>query len=99
MKNVYSFYATYANIDNFDGGEYDENKEMTSEIDKWILSRLNTVIEKVTKYNDDYDFTKTVRLLQSFILDDVSNWYVRRSRRRFWSFELTEDKIDAYLTL
>jgi isoleucyl-tRNA synthetase len=99
LKNVYSFYATYANIDNFDGGEYDENKEMTSEIDKWILSRLNTVIEKVTKYNDDYDFTKTVRLLQSFILDDVSNWYVRRSRRRFWSFELTEDKIDAYLTL
>ncbi len=99
LKNVYSFYATYANIDNFDAKKYDVNKEMTSEIDKWILSRLNTVVKEVTQYNNDYDFTKTVRLLQSFILDDVSNWYVRRSRRRFWSFELTEDKIDAYLTL
>ncbi len=99
LKNVYSFYTTYANIDNFQADSQNFNQEKTAEIDRWIISRTNTLIKDVTDYNNSYDFTKTVRAIQDFVLDEVSNWYVRRSRRRFWSFELTQDKKDAYATL
>ncbi|MDD3049851.1 MAG: isoleucine--tRNA ligase [Candidatus Cloacimonetes bacterium] len=99
LKNVYSFYATYANIDNFNAMEHKITNVKSVEIDRWIISRLNSVIENVTDFNDGYDFTRTLRMMQTFVQDDVSNWYVRRCRRRYWSMTLTEDKKDAYLTL
>ncbi|RLC53679.1 MAG: isoleucine--tRNA ligase [Candidatus Cloacimonadota bacterium] len=99
LKNVYSFYITYANIDNFDAKQYDLSDKKEAEIDKWIMSRLNTLIEQVTGNLDNYNLTKAVRSIQSFMIDDVSNWYVRRSRRRYWELELTDDKQAAYLTL
>jgi len=99
LKNVYSFYVTYANIDNFNAADYEISDEKTVEIDKWIISRLNTLISEVGENLENYDLTKTVRQIQSFVIDDVSNWYVRRSRRRYWAMNLTEDKIAAYLTL
>ncbi len=99
LRNTYSFYVTYANIDNFDAKKYENNLDKKIEIDKWIISRLNTIIKSVTEYLNNYDLTRSVRLIQSFVIDDLSNWYVRRSRRRYWSFELNEDKKEAYLTL
>ncbi len=99
LKNVYSFYVTYANIDNFDAAGYELSDRKKAEIDKWIISRLNTLTADVTEYLDNYDLTKAVRAIQSFVIDDLSNWYVRRSRRRYWELELTTDKVDAYLTL
>ncbi|MBN2829912.1 MAG: isoleucine--tRNA ligase, partial [Candidatus Cloacimonetes bacterium] len=99
LKNVYSFFVTYTNIDGFNAQDYTFNENQSLEIDKWIISRLNTVIKQVTEANDGYDFTRALRIIQDFVLDEVSNWYVRRSRRRFWVMELTEDKKTAYLTL
>ncbi len=99
LKNVYSFYTTYANIDKFNASDYEFDQKKTAEIDRWIISRTNTLIKDVTAFNDSYDFTKSVRAIQEFVLDEVSNWFVRRSRRRFWSFELNDDKKDAYATL
>jgi isoleucyl-tRNA synthetase len=99
LKNVYSFFSTYANIDNFEVSDYTLSWEKTAEIDRWIVSRLHTLIRKVTEWNAQFDFTRSVRAIQDFVIDEVSNWFVRRSRRRFWSMELTRDKIDAYLTL
>ena len=99
LKNVYSFYTTYANIDKFNASEFDFDQNKTAEIDRWVISKLNTLIKDVTTFNDGYDFTKSIRAIQGFVLDDLSNWYVRRSRRRFWSMTLTEDKKDAYMTL
>ncbi len=99
LKNVYSFYATYANIDGFDANAYPQDWHKTAEIDRWIVSRLHSLIRDVRTWTDQYDFTKSVRAIQSFVIDEVSNWYVRRSRRRFWSMQLDQDKIDAYVTL
>lgn len=99
LKNVYAFYATYANIDNFDAGSYPTDWERDAEIDRWIISRLQSLIKDVREYTEIYEFTRSVRAIQDFVIDELSNWYVRRSRRRFWSFELTEDKIQAYRTL
>jgi isoleucyl-tRNA synthetase len=99
LKNVYSFYVTYANIDKFDASAYENSDIKTAEIDQWIISRLNTLIEEVTKNFNNYDLTRSVRQIQTFVLDDLSNWYVRRCRRRFWALTLTDDKRDAYLTL
>lgn len=99
LKNVYSFYATYANIDNFDAASYPQDWTRSAEIDRWIISRLHSLIKDVRDYTDNYDFTRAVRAIQDFVIDEVSNWYVRRSRRRFWAFELTADKADAYRTL
>ncbi len=99
LKNVYSFYATYANIDGFDAADYPYNWERSAEIDRWIISRLHSLIRDVRAWTDVYEFTKAVRAIQSFVIDEVSNWYVRRSRRRFWALKLTEDKAAAYRTL
>ena len=99
LKNVYSFYVTYANIDGFNAMQHRHTDEKKEEIDSWIISRLNSVIKEVTQNNDNYDLTRSVRAIQSFMMDDVSNWYVRRCRRRFWAMELTNDKKEAYLTL
>jgi len=99
LKNVYSFYATYANIDSFDAAKVFTTESTETEIDRWIISRLHSLIAEVRNYTDIYELTKAVRAIQDFVIDEVSNWYVRRSRRRFWAFELTEDKISAYRTL
>jgi isoleucyl-tRNA synthetase len=99
LKNVYSFFVTYANIDNFDATTYEWTDEKSAQLDRWIVSRLNSLILDVNENMEKYDLTRCVRSIQKFVLDDVSNWYVRRSRRRYWSLELTEDKKDAYLTL
>ncbi len=99
LKNVYSFYATYANIDGFDAAKVYAIQGSEKEIDRWIISRLHSLTADVRRYTDAYDFTKAVRALQDFVIDEVSNWYVRRSRRRFWAFELTADKVAAYKTL
>jgi isoleucyl-tRNA synthetase len=99
LKNIYSFFSTYANIDNFEVSKYTLSWSKTAEIDRWIISRLQTLIKKVIEWNEQFDFTRSARAIQDFVIDEVSNWFVRRSRRRFWSMELTQDKIDAYLTL
>ncbi len=99
LKNVYSFYITYANIDDFDANNHRFQSEKKFEIDKWIISKLNNLIKTVRTNNEKYNFTKTVRSIQDFVVDDLSNWYVRRSRRRYWEMELTESKKEAYLTL
>ena len=99
LKNVYSFYITYANIDKFDANKYELPVKDLTEIDTWVLSRLHSVIKDVNEYNESFEFTRAVRLIQDFVLDELSNWYVRRSRRRFWAMELTEDKKNAYIIL
>lgn len=99
LKNVYSFYATYANIDNFDASKYPMDWVREAEIDRWIISRLHSLIKEVRECNEVYELTKAVRQIQDFVINELSNWYVRRSRRRFWSFELNQDKVEAYRTL
>jgi len=99
LKNVYSFYTSYANINDFMASNYEISDDKKTEIDKWVISRLNSLIKDVTKNMDSYDLTKSVRAIQNFVINDLSNWFVRRSRRRFWAMTLTEDKKEAYLTL
>ncbi len=96
LKNTCSFFATYSNID---GYKVEGKREVTSQIDRWIMSKLHGLIAYVQERMDAYDLTKSVRAIQNFTCEELSNWYVRRSRERFWSFELTEDKKDAYYTL
>ncbi|CBZ01920.1 isoleucine--tRNA ligase [Clostridium botulinum] len=97
LWNVYSFYVLYADLDNFNPLEY---KEFKSEhvMDKWILSKLNSLIKNVEEHLDNYRITQAALELEEFV-DELSNWYVRRNRSRFWSTELTDDKIGAYTTL
>lgn len=105
LENVYSFMASYANIDGFDCSEPRLAVKDRSELDRWIMSRLNTTIETVDKAFDNYDSTTAARALETFI-DDLSNWYIRRSRRRFWKAKQTgrggivsdQDKLAAYQT-
>lgn len=99
LKNIYSFYATYAGIDQFKAEDYQNHTQRASELDHWIYSKLNSLIALVVENNEKYDFTRSLRAIQKFVLDDVSNWYVRRSRQRYWAMELSNDKIEAYLTL
>ena len=99
LKNVYSFYATYANIDSFDASAYPQDWQRESQIDRWIVSRLHTLTGQVRGWMAEYEFTKVVRAIQDFVIDELSNWHVRRSRRRFWAMELTADKVEAYRTL
>jgi isoleucyl-tRNA synthetase len=99
LHNTYQFFALYANIDGFAYAEDDIAIEERPEIDQWILSELNTLIKKVDAHLDDYDPTKAIRLINDFTIDNLSNWYVRQSRRRFWKGDYTSDKISAYQTL
>ena len=99
MYNTYSFFSLYANIDNFTYKEEDIALEKRPEIDRWILSELNTLIKNSEKYFDDYEPTKAAREIQYFVSENLSNWFVRLSRRRFWKGEYQEDKISAYQTL
>jgi len=99
LWNTYTFFVTYANIDNFNPMEFSLPYEKRSELDRWLISRLNSVIQEVRNYLNSYELHKAGRAIEHFVVDELSNWYVRRSRRRFWEEELTEDKISAYLTL
>jgi isoleucyl-tRNA synthetase len=98
LWNTYAFFVLYANIDNFDASKYTLDYDKLSVMDKWILSRLNTTVKTVDEYLDAYKITETSRVLQNFV-DDLSNWYVRRSRNRFWVKDMPQDKINAYMTL
>ena len=99
LYNTYSFFALYANIDAFSYSEAEIPREKRPEIDRWILSELNSLIQKVTSFYEDYEPTKAARAIQYFVGENLSNWYVRLCRRRFWKGEYQEDKISAYQTL
>lgn len=99
LMNTYGFFAMYANIDGYTGNEPHVAVSDRPEIDRWILSRLQAVTADYLQAMDDYDITRACRLLQEFAIDDVSNWYVRRNRRRFWKGEFDDDKRAAYQTL
>jgi len=100
MKNIYSFYATYANIDGYKTSESKiDPGEFQAELDRWIVSRFHSLATEINYYNERYELTRSMRLIQDFILDELSNWYVRRARRRYWAMELTQNKEDAYKTL
>ena len=99
FKNAYSFFEMYANADQIDPREYHIPVEKRDITDKWLLSRLQHVIEDVTQAYDQYDLNKVVHYLVDFLNDDISNWYIRSNRRRFWASELTEDKQAVYETL
>ena len=99
LRNTYSFFALYANIDKFEPLKHRLDVKERPDMDRWILSRLNSLIGEVTDGLDNYDLTRPARLLQEFVIEDLSNWYVRRSRRRFWQSGETKDKVAAYLTL
>ncbi|ALW84430.1 isoleucine--tRNA ligase [Hymenobacter sedentarius] len=100
LFNTYSFYALYANLDEFQTSEFNRIPlSELSELDRWILSKLQSLIVEVRGHLDSYDPTKAARAIQDFVTDQLSNWYVRLSRRRFWKGELTDDKRAAYETL
>lgn len=99
LYNTYAFFALYANIDKFDYSEEEIAIEKRPEIDRWILSLLNTLTQKVDSYYEDYEPTKAAREIQNFVDEQLSNWYVRLCRRRFWKGDYTEDKVSAYQTL
>lgn len=97
LYNTYSFFALYANVDGF---KYEEAEVQSKpEIDRWILSELNILIKEVKAFYEDYEPTKVARAINTFVNDNLSNWYVRLCRRRFWKGDYTEDKISAYQTL
>lgn len=99
LYNTYSFFTLYANIDEFTYSEEDVALEERPEIDRWILSELHTLIEKVDKFYADYEPTKATRAISEFVQENLSNWFVRLSRRRFWKGDYEQDKISAYQTL
>ncbi|HNX22218.1 MAG TPA: DUF5915 domain-containing protein, partial [Bacteroidales bacterium] len=99
LYNTYSFFSLYANIDGFAYKEADVANEKRPEIDRWILSELNTLVKNCDAYYADYEPTKAGREIQQFVDEFLSNWYVRLCRRRFWKGDYTEDKISAYQTL
>lgn len=99
LYNTYAFFALYANIDNFSYSEPDIAIEQRPEIDRWIISLLNSLIKEVDECYADYEPTKAARAIQNFVDEHLSNWYVRLCRRRFWKGEYSTDKISAYQTL
>jgi len=98
LWNVYSFFTLYASIDDFDPKQYNIAPEDRSEMDRWLLSKINSTNKKIRQELDDLNITDAARTMESLI-DDISNWYVRRSRERFWKSVMDDDKIAAYLTL
>ena len=98
LWNTYAFFVLYANIDNFDATKYTLNYDKLPVMDKWLLSKLNTMVKTVDADLDSYKIPEAARALQEFV-DDMSNWYVRRSRERFWAKGMEQDKINAYMTL
>jgi len=99
LYNTYSFFALYANVDGFAGNEPQVPVEKRPEIDRWIISLLNTLVKEVTERLDDYDITPAGRAISEFVTENLSNWYVRLNRKRYWGGGLDEDKLAAYQTL
>jgi isoleucyl-tRNA synthetase len=99
LYNTYSFFALYANVDKFTNNQPQVPAERRPEIDRWIISLLNTLIKEVTEHYENYDVTAAGRKIQDFVNDNLSNWYVRLNRKRFWGGEADEDKLSAYQTL
>ncbi len=99
LYNTYSFFALYANLDNFNYSEDEISLSERPEIDRWILSELNTLIKNTEKFYEAYEPTKAARAIQDFVTENLSNWFVRLSRRRFWKGEYGQDKVSAYQTL
>jgi len=98
LWNTYAFFILYANIDKFDATKYTLDYSTLSVMDKWLLSKLNSLVKEVDNNLENYKITETSRILQEFV-DQLSNWYVRRSRERFWKKDMPQDKINAYMTL
>jgi len=99
LYNTYSFFALYANVDGFDASAAEVPVAERPEIDRWLISLQNTLIRKVRECFEDFDITTAGRLIQDFVCDNLSNWYVRLNRKRFWGGEMTQDKLSAYQTL
>ena len=99
LYNTYGFFALYANVDNFRYAEAEVPMEERPEIDRWILSLLNSLIKEVTEAYEKYEPTRAGRAIQDFVIENLSNWYVRLSRKRYWGGEYSQDKISAYQTL
>ena len=99
LYNTYSFFALYANVDGFTGREEEVPVERRPEIDRWIISLLNTLVKNVTESLENYDPTPAARAIQEFVGENLSNWYVRLNRKRFWGGGMTDDKLAAYQTL
>ncbi|SHE98082.1 Isoleucyl-tRNA synthetase [Tissierella praeacuta DSM 18095] len=98
IRNVYNFFSLYANTDGIDPREFFIEYKDRPEIDRWILSKYNTLVKDCNKDMDVFELTKVVRAIQEFVIEDLSNWYIRRNRRRFWSTELDDDKKAVYNT-
>ena len=98
LKNTYSFFSMYANIDNIDIDNCDIKVEDREEIDKWLLSKYNKLVRDCTKYYEEFDLNQVVRLVTNFVSEDLSNWYIRRNRNRFWASELDNSKKSVYIT-
>ena len=98
LKNTYSFFALYANIDGIDPGNYKVSYSDLEEIDKWLLSKYNKLVKNVTNYFEEYDLNKVVKELTIFVSEDLSNWYIRRNRKRFWGSSLDNSKKCVYHT-
>lgn len=96
LKNTYTFFEMYANTDEVDPRSFEVDYKDLEEIDKWLLSKYNNLIKNVTTYMDKYDLNKVVHLIQDFVCDDLSNWYIRRNRRRFWGSTLDNSKKAVY---
>ncbi|MGB2697084.1 MAG: isoleucine--tRNA ligase, partial [Candidatus Zixiibacteriota bacterium] len=99
LRNTYSFFALYANIDDFDPTKFESKPKLRSLIDRWLLSELHHLVKDVNDFLDRYDITRAARAIQEFVIEDLSNWWVRRNRRRFWQSGFPQDKVDAYMTL
>lgn len=98
LRNVYTFFALYANTDGLDPREFFVPENKRPELDRWILSKYHNLIKTVKEDMDAYDLTRAVRHIQDFVVEDLSNWYIRRARRRFWASELDDDKRAVYNT-
>ena len=98
LKNTYSFFVTYANIDNIDTDMFDVSYDNLEEIDKWLISKYNKLLKEVTTYYEEYDLNKVARTLANFVSEDLSNWYIRRNRDRFWGSSLDNSKKSVYQT-
>ncbi len=99
LQQAYSFFTMYANVDGFEYKEADLAYEDRPDFDRWLLSELNTLVKNVQTYLEDYDPTPAGRLIQAFVIDNLSNWYIRLNKPRFWGGEMTADKLSAYQTL
>ena len=98
LKNVYNFFALYSNQDKLEPQSLNVPYEARPELDRWIISKYNRLIREVTEDMDRYDHMKSVRKIQEFVTEDLSNWYIRRARRRFWGEEMNDDKKSVYAT-